>query len=81
MKDSSANGKDAVSASSSETTPTMPMDLDEVCSTMIEDVIDLLDELVTKMSRKDYIPLSRLVTYRKELKKQETHLVKRDIGF
>ena len=30
MKNSSANGQDAVSASSPDTIPTMPMDLDEV---------------------------------------------------
>ena len=82
MKDSSANGQDAVSASPPETIPTMPMDLDEVRSTVMEEVRELFDELVTKVSRKAEIPLSRGVTYRKVLKKQETlQPVKRDDGF
>ena len=39
----------------------------------------MLDELVTKVSK---IPLSKGVTYRKALKKQETlQPMKRDIGF
>ena len=41
MKDSSAHGKDAVSASSPETIPAMSMDLDEFCSTVMEKVRDL----------------------------------------
>ena len=69
MKDSSANGQDAVSTSSPVTIPTMPMDPDEVRSTVMEEVSDLFDELVTKVSRKAEIPLSRGVTYRKALKK------------
>ena len=82
MKDTSTNGKDAVSASSPETVPTMPMDLDEVRSTVMEEVRDLFNELVTKVSRKAEIPLSRGVTYCKALKKQETlQPMKRDIGF
>ena len=72
MKDSSANGQDAVSAYPPETIPDLPMDLDEACSTVIEVVRELLDELVMKVSRKAEIPLSRGVTYRKVLKKQET---------
>ena len=82
MKDSSANGQDAVSASPPETIPTMPMDLDEVRSTVMEEVRELLNELVTKVSRKAEIPLSRCVTCRKVLKKQETlQPMKRDYGF
>ena len=82
MKYSSANGQDAVSASPPETIPTMPMDLDDVRSTVKEEVRELLDELVTKVSRKAEIPLSRGVTYRKVLKKQETlQPMKRDDDF
>ena len=82
MKDSSANGQHAVSASPPETIPTMPMDLDEVRSTVMEEVRELLNELVTKVSRKAEIPLSRGVTCRKVLKKQETlQPMKRDYGF
>ena len=69
IKDSSKHGKDAISASFPETITTMPMDLDKVCSTAIEEVRDLLDELVTKVSRKTEIPLSRGVSYHKVMKK------------
>ena len=57
MKDSSANGQDAVSASPPETIPTMTMDLDEVRSTVMEEERELLDELVTKVSKKSGISL------------------------
>ena len=57
MKNSSANGQDAVSASPPETIPTMTMDLDEVRSIVMEEERELLDKLVTKVSRKSGIAL------------------------
>ena len=60
----------------------MPMDLDEVRLTVTEEIRDLLDESVTKVSRKAEIPLSRGVAYRKALKKQKTFQpMKRDADF
>ena len=69
------NPKDPVSASPPETIPTMTMDLDDIRSTIMEEERELLDELVTKVSRK-------LKFHCKVLKKQETlQPMKRDYGF